>query len=135
MSDPRVLLFDADSDLREALAEAFRVERIECLVMRSVDELRASLKDGPKPAAVIFCVAPPPELYVEVLRELQGSSQLKDVPVLVTTTFLPTIVPEGMTPFIFPKPFDIALLLGALHLVLLGAVEQAAALAAQARHR
>jgi DNA-binding response OmpR family regulator len=101
----KVLLIEAEPEIRMALEEGLQQEGLECCSARSVEAAAHLLDEECVPAVVVLDYSFPLDDSAQLLARLREEPRLKDVPVVVTTT-LPDAHRLGAD-LVLRKPYDL----------------------------
>jgi DNA-binding response OmpR family regulator len=111
----KVVIAEDDPAIIELLSDELRQQGFQPLVLRRGSSVVKTVKDE-KPGAVILDLALPDKDGTQILRELKDDWDAKKTPVIVISAYTGRLDHKGreQAEAIFPKPFDIDLLLGSV---------------------
>lgn len=113
-----LVLLEDDCDTREALSEAMTMAGHHVVAFRTGIHALEWLA-GNKPDLVVLDSALPWVEGDEVLRRMQASNRLHDVPAIVISADIKRIArARALTPHVLPKPFDPQTLIALIEQVL-----------------
>lgn len=116
----KIVVVEDDPAILEMLVDELREHGFEPVALRRGGQVVKTVKDD-KPGAVILDLALPDRDGTHILRDLKDDWDAKKVPIIVISAYTGRLDHKGResAEAVFPKPFDLDMLMGAVRVAVL----------------